>query len=167
MAGKLSQTQMTAVDTQTGEMLSMDALNDLFGVSREFVPDSVEELEAFYAEQGGLITFQGSPYDVVKKTELVGVPFVIVDIRLYEGKWGDACAILAILENTQRRVVFNDGSTGVLRQCKFAMQQAGRRGGFRCPKGLRVSEYTYVEKDLDGNPLEGAKPTKAFTYYIA
>lgn len=159
----------TAVDTTTGEVLSMEQLNELFHIDKDFVPSSITELEDYFQEHGGILEFKGSAYDVIKKDVLEGVPFHIIDMRFYEGTFGDAVAVMAMYEaaGETHHVVFNDGSTGVYQQCKYAASRSGRRGGFSCPKGLRASHFTYVEKDLDGNPLPDAKEIPATTYYIA
>ena len=155
---------------ETGELLSMDetieTLNKLFHVDDVEAAniDSVTDLEAMFADQGGVIEFKGSVFDVVDKETLIGKPFNIVDIRFYHGSYGDACAVLALTENGDK-VVFNDGSTGIYAQCKRMVSHVGRRGGFACPKGLRVSRYEWQEKDFDGNPIGTPKP--AATYYIA
>lgn len=159
-------------DIQPIDDFSVEELNRLMGIERDFVPDTIEELEQFYADQGGIITFQGSAWDVVKKDKLVGVPFTIADCRFYNGDFGDAVAVMALLDQPmatlsgdQLHVVFNDGSTGVYAQVRQAVHKAKRRGGFHCPKGLRASEYTWQEKDFDGKPVGDKKP--ATTYYVA
>ena len=151
---------------------SVEELNRLMGLDRNYVPQSIEDLEQFYEAQGGVITFEGSQWDVVKKDKLVGVPFTIADCRFYHGKWGDAVAIMALLDQPsstlsgdQKHVVFNDGSTGVHEQVRQAVARARRRGGFHCPNGLRASTYPYREKDFDGTPIGEEK--QATTYYIA
>lgn len=163
------------------ETRTMKELNSLFAApERDYVPESVEDLEAAWEQAGGVIMFQGSPWDVVTKDVLEGVPFTIHEIRFYDGTYGSACAVTAITDKPVvdespgdgKHVVFNDGSSGVFAQCLAAVKRANRRGGFRCPKGLRASHYEYVEKDFDGNPVitektgEPKKPTPATTWYI-
>jgi hypothetical protein len=145
---------------------TIDSLNKLFHVNEVEAAniDDVSDLAALFEGQGGLLEFKGSVFDVIDKSELVGKPFTIVDIRFYTGSYGETCAVLALTED-KRKVVFNDGSTGVLQQCKAAVSRAGRRGGFVCPKGLRASSYTWTLRDFDGNPV--GEPKKATTYYIA
>lgn len=172
------QTDVEAVSSD-GEIMDVTALNKLFGIEDNFVPDTVEDVEAYFEEQGGLVTFEGSPYTVVHKDTLtIGQdgqekPFVIVNVRFYESKqYGREAVALMCLTADGRRVVINDGSTGIFEQVKYAVQKAGRRGGFRC-KGLRKSSYEYQEKDFDGNPVITPKtnkpvpPIQAATYYIA
>lgn len=157
-------------DTSTGEILSLDetveTLNKLFHVNDVEAAniDSVTDLQAMFADQGGIIEFKGSVFDVVDKELLISKPFTIVDIRFYNGSYGEACAVLALTEDG-KKVVFNDGSTGVFEQCRRMVAHVGRRGGFNCPNGLRASRYEWQEKDFDGNPIGTPKP--AVTYYIA
>ncbi len=141
--------------------LSLDDLNKLPHIAEEEVANSIDELTNAF---NGLVEFEGSPFDVVKKDVLVGVPFAIADIRFYKGSYGTACAVLCVTEDG-RKLVFNDGSTGVYRQCLAMVKKYGRRGGFFCPKGLRAHTYDWVEKDFDGNPI--GEPRKATTYYVA
>lgn len=160
------------VEAVAPESYGIESLNELFHIEDNFAPETVDDLEEYFAEHGGIIEFRGSNWTVVKKEELLSKPFTIADIRFYEGTFGDACAILLMTADNERLVI-NDGSTGVFQQCKFAVAKAGRRGGMYCPNGLRKSEYEYVERDFDGNPVidpktgEPKAPTPARTYYIA
>jgi hypothetical protein len=156
------------------DIMSLEELNSLFGSDDNYVPDSYEDLDAYFEAQGGLIEFKGSPYDLVKdKSTLVDRPFAIVNIRFYKGTFGEACAVMAITQEGDK-IVFNDGSSGIFSQCESMVKRVKRRGGFTCPNGLRASSYTYVPKDLDGNSLVGTKApdgtiyeeTPATTYYI-
>ena len=162
----------TKTDVVPVEDLSIKALNRLAGIDRNVVPESVEDIDKFFGEQGGVVEFEGSQWDIVEKEKLVGVPFTIVDCHFYTGKFGDAVAVTALLDSPLstvghdgRHIVFNDGSTGVLQQVEQAVRRAGRRGGFYCPKGLRASEYTWFERDFDDNPI--GEPHLAKTYYVA
>lgn len=156
------------------DIMSLEEMNNLFGADDSFVPTSFEDLDSYFESQGGLITFKGSEYDLVRdKDELVEVPFAIVSIRFYQGTFGEACAVMAITEDG-RKIVFNDGSSGIFSQCEHMVKRSRRRGGFLCPNGLRKSEYTYVPRDLDGNSLVGQtgpdgkvyEETPAATYYV-
>ena len=153
-----------------GEIVSLTIkdLNKAFGFPASYEPRTLDDLEEFWGQAGGVVEFEGSDWDLVKdKHDLVGKPFVIADVRFYTGKFGDACAVMAMLETRdQRKVVFNDGSTGVFRQVESMVRRHQRRGGFRCPNGLRASEYQYVEKDFDGKPLPGAEEIRSTTFYI-
>ena len=157
------------------EPMSIEELNSLLGAEDSFVPTSYDDLDAYFEDQGGLITFKGSDYDLVKdKGTLVDTPFAIVNIRFYQGTFGEACAVMAMTEEGDK-IVFNDGSSGIFAQCTRMVKVTKRRGGFLCPNGLRASHYEYEPKDLDGNSLVGQtamdgstyEVTPATTYYIA
>lgn len=163
-----------AVELSETTPLTVEELNNLFGAEDSFVPDTYEDLNEYFESMGGLITFKGSDYDLIKdKRELVDKPFAIVNIRFYEGKFGEACAVMALTEDN-RKIVFNDGSSGIFTQCLRMVKVTSRRGGFLCPNGLRASDYTYEPKDLDGVSLVGKEgldgkiieATPATTYYI-
>jgi len=130
-----------------------------------YVPQTWEDFQDKLASVGlESITISGSPYEVVKKDVLVDVPFAIIDVREYEGKFGPTVAVACITQDN-RRLVFNDGSTGVMSQLKDIIAQTGRRGGFICPNGLRASSFEYQPTDFDGQPM--GNPIPATTYYIA
>lgn len=92
--------------------------------------------------------------DVVDKDTLLGVPFLIADVKFHSGDFGDYAAVLAVkLDGT--RVVFTDGSSGIYRQLVALEEQlGGRMSGIACRSGLRRSDY-----EKDGRA--------ARTYYIA
>lgn len=125
------------------------------------VPENWQDV---YNAFNGQITDLPSDWDLVDKATLVGKPFLIYEFTLREGDFGRKYAsVYAVIEGATpdaplQRVVFNDGSTGIARQLE-AMAAQGIMGGIRCTKGLRVSEYTY--EDRDGT----TKPAK--TYYLS
>lgn len=165
MAKGDSNTDVVEQSTTGQQVETIEDLNKLFHIDDTFVPDTVTDIENYFAEHGGVIEFKGSAYDIVEKKTLIGKAFTIVDIRFYKGKWGDAVAVLALTDRDNEKVVFNDGSTGVFRQCLTAVKRSRRRGGFSCPRGLRASEYEFQETDIVTGELIG-EPTSAVTYYI-
>ena len=149
---------LQAVDTETGEIVQAGQIR----LPETFVPDSWEDIEK--ALEGDLIEFQGSPYEVVEKSKLVGEPFIITNLRFWEGDKGDVVSVM-LLTKDGKKLVFNDGSTGVYRQLKYIVSQTNRFSGIKVMRGLRSSTYETQEKDFDGNPI--GKPFKATTYYLA
>lgn len=150
------------------------------GLDANYVPESWDDIVAQF--DGEIITFEGSPWRVVKKDKLVDVPFMIADVRHYNGTYGDAVAVMLITkdpvkygdsEDTDTRFVINDGSTGVYAQVTAMVRRTGRKAGLLCPKGLRSSSYEFQETDLDGEPMIDPKtgkpkpPIPATTYYVA
>ena len=140
--------QTVARATSNGVAIIGDAatLNDAYAA---FTAAGIEVLDA-----GDLL---GDEFgDVVKKEQLVGVPFLVVDVKFHnDGEFGPFAAILC-LGNDGKRFVFTDGSTGVYRQLVELAERFDDRplAGIACRKGLRASEY-----EKDGR--------KAVTYYLA
>lgn len=114
---------------------------------------------------------------VEDSAELVGVPFVIAhynenfsdDFKTYNEELKEFqpamfLSIYALVEQDHGtfkkgdKIVFNDGSTGVMATLLAFTKEYNRYGGIRCNWGLRASEYEVV---VDG------KQIKATTYYLA
>lgn len=135
------------------------------------VPDSWDDIVAAMEEQGvEVIEFEGSPWDVVPKKELVGQPFMVAGIHFSEGKFGQMVSVRALLQpdpttKVSKKIVFNDGSSGVYLQFRELVDKTKQVAGFICRKGLRASEYTYIdETKAEDDP---ARETPAVTYYVA
>jgi hypothetical protein len=151
------------VASDTGEMIELPR--------NASIPTSWAEAEKLI---GSIVEFEGSPYQVTDKADLVGVPFMIVDIRVNpKGEFGEFVSVCGLVEDPDKRpFVINDGSTGLAEQAKGLVAD-GRKAGILVRGGLRVSEYMYEEKDFDGNPVIDPKtkkakpPLPAKTYYLA
>lgn len=93
------------------------------------------------------------------KDELCGVAFLVLDWRYVTDPQTDRqyVNVLVMLKESQTKVRFNDGSTGVADQCRAFEEKRGKRGGIYCPRGLRRSDYTV---EIDG------KKQAATTYYF-
>lgn len=151
-------------DTTTGEVTDMEPI-DVGEVKLDFDPRTWQEVEEALADLGGIVEFEGSPYEVVSKDTLVDKPFLITNIRFNKsGDFGGFVSV-CVLDEEQRMLVFNDGSTGVYEQLRQMTEKTHRFSGIMCRKGLRVSEYKYQEKDFDGEPMGPEKPAK--TFYLA
>lgn len=101
----------------------------------------------------------GDGFASKEKSELVGVPMVILEWQ--NGKntsYGDFL-IVKVVTDKNEKVVFVDGSTGIKQQLDVITENSGRTGGILAREGLRVSEYTYTDDD--------GKEKPAKTYYIA
>jgi hypothetical protein len=126
---------------------------------------SLQEFGKWVEEQGTVIeSFEGgSEWQVVDKSELIGEPFIIADIRFNntkaDGRGRNYVSVMCFLPNG-RKIVFNDGGTGVKQQLTDYVAKHNRTSGIRCDRGLHVSEYEYV--DPTTGEVEDAK-----TYYIA
>jgi hypothetical protein len=104
----------------------------------------------------------GDGFALVKdKDELVGKPMILIEWSFRPGDFGTFVSIRAMVREsngTARKVVFNDGSTGIADMlADWTKRHDGRNGGMVVPKGLRVSTYMYED------PKDGSKrPAKTF-----
>lgn len=165
----MAKAESKVVDTATGELIPADVVAAARGIG-DSVPKTWEDMEALFEQEGGLITFEGSAYQVIDKAKLVDVPFAIVDTRVWHSQKfdNDAMSIMLMTKepiDERTHFVINDGSTGIMQQVIGAIDRSGKRGGFMCPNGLRSSTYT-VEVTDPFNPDKPAKEIEATTYYI-
>ena len=107
----------------------------------------------------------GDGFTLVEKDKLVGVPFVLIDYTVHTSTTnfdenGEGLKFVTVRCVTQedKRVAFNDGSTGVARQLR---DLAAREiyGGIYVQGGLRASEYEVTD-------AKGRK-SSATTYYLS
>lgn len=108
-------------------------------------------------------------FGLVDSTELVNVPFTVAhfEIRRSEefGRFnengllepGEYVSVYVITDDG-RRLVFNDGGSGILPTAKNFIDVTKQTGGMRCPWGLRASTYEKVVND---------QKVKATTMYFA
>jgi hypothetical protein len=102
----------------------------------------------------------GTGFEVLDKDakgQLVGVPFIILDwVINNEGDFGEFVS-LRIVTQDNRKLIVNDGSTGIAKQIR-EIAEAGELRALYVKKGLRRSDYEYTEKN-------GAKKP-ATTFYL-
>lgn len=102
---------------------------------------------------------ESGEWDVLEdKAHLVGVPFVGLRWRFNAGDAGEFVSLEVITEDG-RRLIINDGSTGIYRQLKRLTDETGRTTGIACKKGLRRSDYTYTDEKGESRP--------ATTFYLS
>lgn len=120
----------------------------------------LEQYQAWLqSEQINLVEFKGSDWDLVgSKDELIDVPFVIARIRFNANDDGVVTFVSVCCYTKDKKVVFNDGSTGVFEQLTTYVAKNDRTTAISCPKGLRVSRYEYTN--------EKGVTSDAATYYI-
>lgn len=85
----------------------------------------------------------GTGFDVLnseEKTQLLNVPFVILDTAVHDGEQGEFCSIVAVTEKGARYII-NDGSTGIYQQILKLREKTEKNGGWLVRHGLRKSEY--------------------------
>lgn len=101
-----------------------------------------------------------SVVDTKQKGILIGVEFAIVGIEFHDGDNGEF-ATLHIVTKDGRKLIVNDGSTGICQQARDIVKRApkGKRLIVMCPKGLTRSDYTYVD--------EAGEEHAASTYYLS
>ncbi|MBX8644805.1 MAG: hypothetical protein KIY12_08825 [Thermoplasmata archaeon] len=93
------------------------------------------------------------------KNSLVGVPFVIVDIkRLESDKFGREYFFCHVVTEDGREGYFTDGGVGIPETLNQFIDKTGQLGGLVCRNGLSRSSY-----DADS---ESGRPA-GVTYYIA
>ncbi len=104
--------------------------------------------------------FMGTGFEVLdtkRKDALCGIPFVILSMDFNDGEQGPFVSCVVVTKDN-RRLILNDGSTGVYAQLDEWFVRTGKGGGLLVNGGLRKSEY---KKDLpDGST------TNAVTYYL-
>lgn len=130
--------------------------------------DSFDAVAALVREQG-IATVNaadlGNGFSVLatkNKGQLVDVPFIIVDWRFNNGDQGEFVTLMLVTKDG-RKLILNDGSTGVYEQMKGLTKKLnGGRAAVMCEKGLNRSDYTVTIKDKDGNDKE----SDATTYYL-
>lgn len=139
---------------------AVSLINDTFGgdVARESISD------------------YGSGFRLVDKSELVGVPFLILEWMFNEGDFSDdGFVTVYAVTNKDDRVIFNDGSTGVRDQLRTVTSQRVKNAhpnpqiGLACEGGLTVSNY-YRHEDtgvISRRKPDGKGWIPAATYYLA
>lgn len=177
--------QLDTVDSENTELtiLEQEAIERITdGVTRsERLPDfqSQDELLEFLQGKFGGITsgdeLLGNEYEredesEAMKRKLIGVPLAITeyffslsDKFMRNGKYAGYVNVKAVRLDTMEKVAFADGSTGIAKQLADHYQQTHRPGGILCKKGIRVSEYDYIERDENGDIIE---QSPAATFYL-
>ena len=132
------------------------------------VTDFATAMSAVEAAVGTVedISSYGNGFSVVdSKHSLVGVPFVVLQWRFNEGTFGTFVSA-AIVTEDGRKLVLNDGSTGIRAQFEMVTAKRTKNGeaatqaGLICRNGLRASDYTYKD-------ATSGKDVPATTFYLA
>jgi len=98
------------------------------------------------------------------KSKLISVPFLILEWRFNTGDIGDFVSVEFMLQDGTKGV-FNDGSTGILRQLqqltlvRTESNHPSPTAGRFVSKGLRVSRY---QAEMQDGSMRAAE-----TYYLA
>lgn len=102
----------------------------------------------------------GNGFTVISdKNVLVGVPMILLEWRFNDGDQGKFVSVSAVArtELGMKKVIVNDGSTGIMAQLSAYTNKTGKDGGLVVKKGLRRSDYV-------ADTPEG--PKNATTYYL-
>lgn len=107
---------------------------------------SAEDAMRFATEQAGLVESiadeLGTGFVVLEdKDTLVGTSFVILFFDFLEGDFGEFATMFIVTTNEkpERRLIVNDGSTGIYHQLQELAKK--RNVGWAVPRGLSMSDY--------------------------
>lgn len=93
--------------------------------------------------------FEELPTDwrLMEKESLIGVPFLCYRFEFRESDKGRNREYVSVYIVTEddRRLVINDGGTGIYEQAKEWTDRTHKTGGLLCRNGLRVSKYDHPE----------------------
>lgn len=122
---------------------------------------SIQDAAKFLMDAGIVIHSTkefGDGFEITDKNDLVGKEMLIIEWEEKKGDFGPMAVVRAVTIDGAK-VLFVDGSTGVLRDLLRIAAESGVTQGLHVPKGLTVSDYTYV--DDKGNNIP------ARTYYLS
>lgn len=134
-------------------------------------PDEMMEVQNF-ADAFAILKAAGLEPTVVNEFELIedkktliDVPFIILSYKFHPGDYGGEFVSVSAITDQNKKIVFNDGSTGIRAQLQ-ALSDKGIQTGIICMHGLRVSEYYYNAdtKEVSNDKAEGFAP--ASTFYL-
>ena len=128
---------------------------------------SIEDAFAALAGAGigvsGIEDF-GSGFILTDKDQLQGAEMLLLQWRFSDGDFGPFVSVVALTRDG-RRVIFNDGSTGVYQQLRTVTRarmgngEVNMQAGLTATKGLKKSTYNYQDDQGVMRP--------ASTYYLS
>jgi hypothetical protein len=108
----------------------------------------------------------GTGFSIMEKSKLVGVPFLILEWRFNNSDLNEGGFVsVAAVTKHDDKVIFNDGSTGILAQLRMVTEQRTERkhptpqAGLIVADGLTRSDYSYTD--------DKGKTIPASTYYLS
>lgn len=152
--------------------LSVESLRDItdFDAAIRALTDAGVELRHVSDEMGDGFAL------VDDKEPLVGVPFVVLSSNLSDGDYG-RMVTLRIITKDGRKLIMNDGSTGLCAQAQeYEQRTGGTLAGLVVERGLRGSQFKYCTQCVKvskknatecsncGAPADCLKP--GTTYYL-
>lgn len=158
------------VNEQTGELETVN-LGGRFDAETLRNIGSFDDVADLFASVGAEVESTedyGNGFELVQgengKAALVGVPLVILGWTFAAGDYG-TFVTMYILTKDGRKLIVNDGSTGIRQQLETITAQRTERGAkqpqmaLKCLKGFSKADYTYVDSD--------GKRSPATTYRLA
>jgi len=134
--------------------------------------DSLREVatfaDAFAAlKAAGVDVHVVNEFDLIEdKDSLIGVPLLIFGYAFHAGDFGkDGFVSVEAITEENRKIVFNDGSTGIRQQLR-TLEDKGILTGIICKNGLRKSEYYFNAETGETNNHGGEGFSPASTYYL-
>lgn len=102
----------------------------------------------------------GDGFSVLEdKSDLVGVEFMVVTYSVHPSEsTGKDFTSLRVITRDGRKLIINDGSTGIHEQCLALRKRLGNFVPLHVRHGLRVSEYDYQD---------GEVKKRARTFYLS
>lgn len=109
-----------------------------------------------------------------EKRQLIGVPFIIVNYRFFEGDKGRFTAVFLVTDDG-RKLMITDGSSGIRDQlARWTDLNDGRMRAMAAQKGLRVSGYPFCDNCRKPAPARATECpscgnqdlSRAETFYI-
>ena len=127
--------------------------------------DAMSLVESVYGAVALSSDVLGDGFTLVEKDKLLGAPFLLVNYTVHTSSTnfdenGEGLKFVTVRCVTQedKRVAFNDGSTGVAQQLRdLATREI--YGGIYVQNGLRASEYEVLD--------DKGRKSSATTYYLS
>lgn len=127
-------------DVALGSRMSDDVLRDINSWEQAIAALRMQFGDEILADIADELGTGFAVADDTTKRQLVGVPMLLVGWTFNLGNWGEFVSMLAITQDG-RKVVVNDGSTGIKEQLSEYTARTGKYAGLRVRHGLRESTY--------------------------
>src|SRR5690606_3568232 len=123
----------------------------------EFNEETLREFSSFddvLRASGGVVNkindHLGDGFSVLEdKTELLDVEFMVVTYSVHPSEsTGKEFTSLRVITRDGRKLIINDGSTGIHEQCLALRKRLGNFVPLHVPRGLRMSEYDYRDGEV-------------------
>lgn len=162
---KPTKEELAVIDENSKNLLDSKEVKEL---------KTVQDIIARFSTGGAKVYDVGEvipDFGLVDSSELVGVPFTVAHFEpRYSEQFGrfrpedglfekGLYYSVFVITDDGKRLVFNDGGTGIVPVAENFIETTHQTGGMRCPWGLRASSYEKV--------LDNGQKVQATTYYFA